>query len=113
MRELQLADSVVPLYSSTYSIGDMSLSAASQAILDCTIDGDNNVDDNVVDLVVIHAGSHEWNSEHESIPTAIQVFNEYQKLLNVVCRRFPTPLEVIISSVPPQKPDGVHDDRIG
>lgn len=112
MRELQLADPVVPLYSSSYSIGEMSLSAASQAILDCTIDGDNKVDDNVVDLVVIHAGTHEWNSEHESIPTATQVFNDYQKLLNVVCRRFPAPLEVIISSVPLHKPDGVHDDRI-
>ena len=51
-------------------------------------------------------------SYNESIATAAQVFTDYQRMLNAVCRRFSAPLEVVISSVPLYKPDGVHDDRI-
>lgn len=97
---LSVSSPEVPIDTYVCSLGVSTLSEVKTNLKDDKID--IGVDNSKVDMVVIHLGSHEWDSSESTgtVKSAEAVFVDYEKLLNEISSKYPHLSDIVISGVP-------------
>ena len=95
---LKLDDAQVPCEVNVRHKTDLKLCEIENCITESGIDPDQTA------VLVLHAGSHEWNTSRtsETVPSGTDVFNQYKEIIDNISDRF-TLTEIIVSSIPPRR----------